>query len=140
MKLEDVKKAWNEQADEYNQWPALDANETQQQQGDGMENTILKYTLSGDGLGLNRWFRSKDGAIDYYHIHSDEFTELEQWLHGSLNKGTVKKHKILREMQSPEVSLILDRLHTEGWSVEGGISVTEQGHYVILLSRFEQQA
>ena len=27
MKLEDVKKAWNEQADEYNQWSELDADE-----------------------------------------------------------------------------------------------------------------
>lgn len=30
------------------------------------------------------WFRGKDGAETFCHVHSDEMTELEQWIHGLL--------------------------------------------------------
>jgi len=50
-----------------------------------MEATTLKYELSGDGLGLKKWFRAKDNSENFFHVHSDEMTELEQWIHGLLS-------------------------------------------------------
>lgn len=49
-----------------------------------MEVTALRYELSGDGQGLKKWFRRKDGEENFYHVHGDELNELEQWIHGSL--------------------------------------------------------
>lgn len=50
-----------------------------------MEATTLRYELSGDKQGLKKWFRGKDGTENFYHVHADEMTELEQWLHGLLS-------------------------------------------------------
>ena len=50
-----------------------------------MEATALRYELSGDKQGLKKWFRGKDEEEHFYHVHSDEMTELEQWIHGLLS-------------------------------------------------------
>jgi len=50
-----------------------------------MEATTLRYELSGDGQGLKRWCRGSDGAEYFYHVHSDEMTELERWIHSLLS-------------------------------------------------------
>ena len=42
--------------------------------------TIVKYELSEDKKGLLAFFKSGE----FYHIHSDEMNELEQWIHGLL--------------------------------------------------------
>ncbi len=48
----------------------------------------MRYELSGDGMGLLKYFTQKD----FYHIHSDEMTSLERWKHRALKelKGKVK--------------------------------------------------
>jgi len=60
-----------------------------------MEATTLKYELSGDGLGLKKWFRAKDNSENFFHVHSDEMTELEQWIHGLLScpNKAISKHE-----------------------------------------------
>ncbi len=50
-----------------------------------METTTLRYELSGDKQGLKKWFRGKDGEENFYHVHADELTELEMWIHGLLS-------------------------------------------------------
>jgi len=50
-----------------------------------MEATTLKYELSGDNQGLKKWFRGKGGEENFYHVHADEMTELERWIHGMLS-------------------------------------------------------
>ena len=54
-----------------------------------MEATTLRYELSGDGLGLKKWFRTKDSGENFCHVHSDEMSELEQWIHGLLSRPNV---------------------------------------------------
>ena len=51
-----------------------------------MEATTLRYELSGDGLGLKKWFRTKDDNENFYHVHSDEMSELERWIHEILSR------------------------------------------------------
>jgi len=51
-----------------------------------MEATTLRYELSGDGLGLKKWFRTKDSGENFCHVHSDEMSELEQWIHDLLSR------------------------------------------------------
>lgn len=46
---------------------------------------IVKYELSKDGKGLLAYFQGQDG-LTYYHIHSNELTELEVWIKGLLEK------------------------------------------------------
>ena len=43
---------------------------------------IVKYALSGDGVGLLAYW--EDGS--FYHMHSDELTKLEKWIWGMLTK------------------------------------------------------
>jgi hypothetical protein len=50
-----------------------------------METTTLRYELSGDNQGLKKWFRGKSGEENFYHVHADEMTELERWIHGLLS-------------------------------------------------------
>ena len=50
-----------------------------------MKATTLKYELSGDKQGLKKWFRGKDREEHFYHVHADEMTELERWIHGLLS-------------------------------------------------------
>ena len=42
---------------------------------------VIKYEVSKDGVGLLGYF--DDGS--YYHIHSDELSQLEQWILKILN-------------------------------------------------------
>jgi len=44
--------------------------------------TIVKYELSKDKKGLLAFF--KDG--DFYHVHSNEMDDLQQWIHRLLLK------------------------------------------------------
>ena len=48
-----------------------------------MDKEIVKYELCQDGKGLLGYF--EDGQ--YYHIHSDELTELEKWIKKMLEKS-----------------------------------------------------
>jgi hypothetical protein len=41
---------------------------------------ILRYKLSGDRKGLRAYFRTTEGKLTFYHIHSDELTPLEKWI------------------------------------------------------------
>ena len=47
-----------------------------------MDDTIVRYELSKDGLGLRAYF--KNGQ--FYHIHKIEMTELEKWIQGLLKE------------------------------------------------------
>ena len=58
-----------------------------------MEATTLRYELSGDGLGLKKWFRTKDSGENFCHVHSDEMSELEQWIHGLLSRPNDQAHR-----------------------------------------------
>ena len=42
---------------------------------------IIKYEISKDGIGLKAYFK------DFYHIPSNELTELERWILGILKKS-----------------------------------------------------
>jgi len=54
---------------------------------------VLRYELSGDGKGLKKFIRNPEQGADpstgsgpiFYHVHSDEMTELERWIHGLLS-------------------------------------------------------
>jgi hypothetical protein len=50
-----------------------------------MKQTTLRYELSSDGMGLKEYVRTEDGDELFYHVHSDEFTELQKWIHGLLS-------------------------------------------------------
>jgi hypothetical protein len=45
-----------------------------------MKKEIVRYEISGDGVGLLAYF--EDG--NYYYCEYDEFTKLEQWIHKML--------------------------------------------------------
>ena len=52
--------------------------------------TVLRYELSGDDKGLKKYIKNLDPAATapdeiFYHVHSDEMTELERWIHGLLS-------------------------------------------------------
>ena len=49
-------------------------------------NEIVRYKLSGDKKGLLGVFKTGE----FYHIHADEMSDLERWIHKLLNK-IVKK-------------------------------------------------
>ena len=40
---------------------------------------ILKYKLSKDKKGLLGYYHGQDG-LGFYHIHSDELSDLEIWI------------------------------------------------------------
>lgn len=40
-----------------------------------------RYDLSADGRGLRKYFRVEDGREVWYHVHREEMTEMERWLH-----------------------------------------------------------
>ncbi len=42
------------------------------------DKVIVKYALSHDKRGLLAYFGK--GTIGFYHVHSDELTELERWI------------------------------------------------------------
>lgn len=46
---------------------------------------VVKYELSGDKIGLKAYFDEDD----YYHIHSDELSPLEKWIHQLLLKSGI---------------------------------------------------
>lgn len=53
---------------------------------------VVRYELSDDGKGLKAYFREECGKESYWHVHSDEMSEFERWVHGMLhliefNKG-----------------------------------------------------
>ena len=47
--------------------------------------TTLKYGLSKDRMGLKKYIRRLGGGKVWYHVHSDEMTELERWIHKLLS-------------------------------------------------------
>ena len=52
-------------------------------------NEAVKYELSGDGVGLKRYFESGKGktkSLTWYHVHSDEMNKLERWIHKTLER------------------------------------------------------
>jgi hypothetical protein len=61
-----------------------------------MEATTLKYELSGDNQGLKKWFRGKGGEENFYHVHADEMTELERWIHGMLSSPNNRVQHLAR--------------------------------------------
>ena len=75
-----------------------------------METTTLKYELSNDGLGLKRWFRTKDDGESFYHVHSDEMTELEQWIHGMLSRPNASDGYGRRERNDGTINASSDTL------------------------------
>lgn len=42
---------------------------------------MLNYSLSCDKIGLLKYFRCEEGKIHFYHVHSDELTTLERFIH-----------------------------------------------------------
>ena len=52
-----------------------------------MEEMTIRYEISEDSKGLRKWSIGKDGVERFYHVHSDEMSELEQWIHGLLKGG-----------------------------------------------------
>ena len=53
----------------------------------------LKYDLSSDKIGLRKFIKIKKGQKTWYHVHSDEMTDLECWIHNLLISITKKDDK-----------------------------------------------
>jgi hypothetical protein len=61
--------------------------------------SVLRYELSNDGEGLQKFIRNleqgEDLATGYgpvmYHVHSNEMTELEKWIHELLLSVSLKE-------------------------------------------------
>jgi len=61
--------------------------------------TVLRYELSADGKGLRKFVRNPKKSQDdapasgpvWFHVHSDEMTELERWIHSLLSSPNVEK-------------------------------------------------
>lgn len=50
---------------------------------------IKKYTLSKDRKGLLAWF-DPDTGKGYYHIHSNEMTLFQRWIHFQKSVGEME--------------------------------------------------
>ena len=56
--------------------------------------SIVRYGLSKDKKGLLAYF--KNGSYhSFYHVHSDELTELEKWIHRLLLNTPKLKRTLL---------------------------------------------
>jgi len=61
---------------------------------------IIKYELSNDTVGLKAFLEGGN----YYHIHSNEMTKLEKWIHSKL---LVAGKNISAENELQEISKML---------------------------------
>jgi hypothetical protein len=95
--------------------------------------TVLRYELSGDRQGLRKFVRHPEESDDtatghgpiMFHVHSNEMTELEQWIHGLLSSPNAlellnKCYEILYS-EYPEH----DPRHPSQWGLDTGIAELE---------------
>lgn len=65
-----------------------------------MTKEIVRYSLSKDKVGLLAYFADEH----YYHIHSNELSFLEKWIHRLLVVGEQTNQALLKAGQCIQIS------------------------------------